>query len=434
MEFTFPDVGEGIHEAELVRWFVKKGEIVKEHQAIAEVETDKAVVELPSPYSGTVTKLHAKPGDTIKVGQVIATIGKAGKKERPEQTAQAKAKTAEAKTAKKKTTQTKPTAKPSKGVSIVGEIEAAEETLLPAQEPATERVARAKALPRVRKLAQEKGVDLNTIDKERITEEDVLAAAAPRKPRMIEDDHGKVLEIPLKGIRKTSATNVSKSWAAIPHVTHHDEADLTRLWDVRKKENKKTKTKVTFLPFVTRAVLQALHQHRFLNSSHGGQTIQVKQYFNIGIAVDTEHGLIVPNIKNADKKSLLELAKEMAELAKNARNKKLKLENVKGGTFTITNIGSIGGRFFTPIINAPEAAILGIGRIHEQAVLVDGAVEARKIMPLSLSYDHRVVDGAAAARFMNDIVSLLEEPERITRKPQKTTKKIAKTRKKSKER
>lgn len=415
MEFKFPDVGEGIHEAELVRWLVKKGDTVKEHQAIAEVETDKAVVELPSPASGTITKLHAKPGDTIRVGQVIATIGKKGEK----------APATEPKTKAKK-------AKPSKGVSIVGEIEAKEEMLPPAQERKATPESTAKALPRVRKLAQEKGVDLKTINKERITEEDVLAAAAPKKPRMIEDDYGKILEIPLKGIRKASATNVSTSWATIPHVTHHDEADVTTLWDVRKQEKERAKVNITFLPYITRAVIQALEQHRFLNSSYGNQTIQAKQYFNIGIAVDTEHGLVVPNIKNTDKKSLLDLAKEMTALAKKARNKKLKLEEVKGGTFTITNIGSIGGKFFTPIINAPEAAILGVGRIYEQAVLVDGALQAKKIMPLSLSYDHRVVDGAAVARFMNDLKALLETPEHIQRKPKKTTKEIGKKSKKRK--
>ncbi len=386
VEFRFPDVGEGIHEGELLKWLVKKGERVQEHQAIVQIETDKAIVELPSPATGTVLELSQKEGTLVKVGELLAVIGETG--EVVEKPALPKMPQKEALPVEKK--------------EITG----------------------VKALPQVRALAKQHGIDLSAVKgtgpEGRITEEDVKATKAekPRGAMLAFEQHGKVLRIPLRGMRRSIAKNMLAAVQHVPHVTHADNADVTKLWEIRNEYKKKAEDQgfsLTFLPFVIKAVTIALKKHPFLNASidEEKEEIVLKHYYNIGFAVDTTDGLLVPVLRNADHMSIFDIAKNLQTLSEKARNRELTLEDMRGGSFTITNIGSIGGTFFTPIVNYPECAILGTGRIKDTPVVQDGVVVVAKILPLSLSFDHRILDGAKAARFMNDVIDHLEHPEKM---------------------
>ncbi len=399
-EFKFPDVGEGITEGEIVKWFVKEGDEVKEHQALGEIETDKAIVEMPSPYSGVVLKIAPKEGDTVKVGDTLVVIGEKG--ESVQET---------------KPEEKKPEMKPA---GVVGYLEeASEEETKP--EVKQEGVL---ATPAVRKLAKELNVDLSKIKgtgpEGRITEEDVKAVKKEPELKIMRkyDMWGYIDRISLKGIRKVISEHMTKSAFTAPHVTHFDETDVTKLAQVReemKKEAEMKGIKLTYLPFVVKAVIAGLKQYPRINASldEGNETIIVKKYYNISIAADTEAGLMVPVIKGADQKSIYDIAREASELAEKCRNRTIDLMDLKGGSFTITNIGSIGGIFATPIINYPEVAILMTGKMFEKLVLEGDKIKVKKIMPLSLSFDHRVVDGADAARFVNVVKENLENPEMI---------------------
>ncbi len=412
--FKFPDVGEGITEGEIVKWRVKVGDKVKEDQVLVEVETDKAVVELPSPKTGTILELHADEGKVVKVGDVIVTIGEEGEAIAPKP-------------------EEKPLIKPGMGGGVVGFLEEAPEGVVEkpaaAPKPAVEK-PEVLATPRVRKLAKEAGVDMAQVKgtgaQGSITEDDVRKAAEAKpkeaaKPRVIRkyDMWGYVKRVPLKGIRRSTAKHMRESVDMAAHVTHMDEADVTHLWKIREKEKavaEKKGIKLTLLPFVVKAAIAALKEQPYFNSSldDDAQEIVLKQYYNIGIAVDIENeGLMAPVIKGADQKSILDIAKEIQELSEKARQRKIDLADLQGGTFTITNIGSIGGTHATPIINYPDCAILGLGKMRDMPRVVDGKVKVRKVLPLSLGFDHRIVDGAAAARFMNVVVKHLEDPHLI---------------------
>jgi len=414
-EFKFPDVGEGIEEGEVKNWLIKEGDNVNEDQALVEVETDKAVVELPSPYTGTVAKLHFNEGDVVKVGEVLVTIAEPGEEV--------------------KIQEKKPAA-----VAVVGELEEAppEEEEVKVEKPAVKakvaEVPKKKILatPALRKVAKELGVDLALVEgtgpEGRITKEDVkefskkpkveekpVAIKITRKAGLTYDMYGHIQRVPFKGIRRATAKKMTESWAKVPHVTHADEADVTELVKIRQKEKAKALEKgikLTYLPFIVKAVIVALKEHPYVNSSIDEETqeIVLKQYYNIGIAVDTEEGLMVPVVKIADKKSVLKIAEEIQNLAELASTRKIDLADLKGGTFTITNIGVIGGTYATPIVNYPEAAILGVGKIHDKPVVKDGEIVVRKIMGLSLSFNHNIFDGAEAARFMNYFIKNLEDP------------------------
>ena len=406
-EFKFPDVGEGIEEGELVEWLVKEGEIIKEHQPIAKIETDKAVVDIPSPKSGRILKLNFKAGDTVKVGQVLAVIG--GEKEQLE--------TKQEKKEERKTT------------SVVGNLEESDEEFIVKKESKqTKQEKKILATPAVRKLAKELNVDISTIegsgDDGRIMEDDIRKASNGDVPVEINerneikvtkkyDLYGYVGRIPLKGIRKTIAVNMSRANNEIAHVTSMDDADITELNNLKEKEKKNAEEKgikLTFLPFIIKAVVAGLKAYPIINSTLEDEEIIIKKYYNIGVAVETEYGLVVPVVKGVDQKSILDLAKEIFDLAEKAKSRKIDLGDLKGGTFTITNYGSIGGSYGTPIINYPEAAILGIGRAKDMAVVVDSKMVIRKILPLSLTFDHRILDGAVAGRFLNEIKKHLEDP------------------------
>jgi len=424
-DFTFPDVGEGITEGEIVQWRVKEGDTVKQDQVIVNVETDKAVVEIPSPKSGNILKIHHKAGDTVKVGEVLVTIGAAGEKvtvPQPKVVVQKKEEPVNQR----------------KSVGVVGDLEEAPDETPQKPQPGSVKEARqqpaathALATPATRRLARELHVNIESVTGtgmgNRVTEEDVrkVAEGQTRQEKKTEVGHvrkydfwGYVEHVPLKGMRKAIARHMVESYATIPHVTHMDEADVTHLVAIREKEKKKAEKqgiKLTYLPFIIKAVIAALQNHPYMRATvdEEHEDITIRKYYNLGFAVDTGNGLVVPVIKGADMKSIQEIAQEIAALAAKAKARKLDIADMKGGVFTITNIGSIGGQYATPIINSPESAILGLGRTYQKPVVVDGKVKVRWVLPLSLSFDHRVTDGAEAARFVNEIKEFLEDPDEL---------------------
>ncbi|MDP2973172.1 MAG: dihydrolipoamide acetyltransferase family protein [Deltaproteobacteria bacterium] len=411
-EFKFPDIGEGLTEGEIVRWLVKEGDEIKEGQPLVEVETDKALAEIPSPKTGVILKIMAKEKEIVKVGQVIVIIGEKG----------------EALAA--------PPPRP-RSVGIVGELEEAPEeapsVTVTAEPVKTVLVSEhALATPAVRALAKELGVDINKVkgsgSEGRVLEKDVRQFAdAKEKPPEPEkkvtkvkkyDLYGYVDRIPLRGVRRSIAKAMVKSKYTAPHVTAMDEADVTELWKIREKEKKaaeKKGIKLTILPFIIKAVIAGLSEHPYLNATldDENEEIILKKYFNIGVATDTPEGLMVPVVKNAKDKSILQIAQELTQLVEKARNRTIDLADLKGGTFTISNYGALGGIYATPIINYPEVAILGVGKIREMPVVRNGKLVVRKILSLALSFDHRVVDGAEGARFLNTVIARLEDPDLI---------------------
>ncbi|HTY46889.1 MAG TPA: dihydrolipoamide acetyltransferase family protein [Methanomassiliicoccales archaeon] len=411
-DFKFPDLGEGVTEGEIKKWLVKEGDTVKQDQSIAEVETDKAVVEMPSPSAGKVLRLYHKEGDMVQVGEVLATIGAEG--EAPSVTPAQAAPAIE---------------KKRESVSVVGELPEGE-VMVSSTGAITQATAGAEvqAIPAVRKLAKDLGVDITTVlgsgPGGRITEEDVRGAAfnaKPAAPRKVAkfDIYGYVDREPLRGIRRTTAKHMLESSQKVAAVTMMDDADVTELVALRERLKKEAeeqhKVKLTFLPFIVKALCMALKNHKYLNASIDEESdeILVKKYYNVGIAIAIDDGLVVPVIKMADEKEFLAIAEEIRDLVEKAQARKLDLADLKGGTFTITNYGSMGGTYGTPIVNFPECAILGLGRIRDMPWMHDGQVQVRKILPLSLTWDHRVLDGAAAAAFMGELMKYLENPEFI---------------------
>jgi pyruvate dehydrogenase E2 component (dihydrolipoamide acetyltransferase) len=387
-EFKFPDVGEGIAEAEIIRWLVKEGDAVKEDQDLLEVETDKALLTLNSPYTGKVAKLHCKEGDIIKVGDVLTTVDAGGKEPTPQE-------------AQKKDSGT-----------VVGSL---------GDNEVVEVVRPVQAMPAVRALAKQMQIDLASVRGTgpggRITKEDIETAAvqSTQQTNAEADTYGLVEKVPLRGIRRTIAKRMAEASKHVAEVTIWEDADITDLEQVRAKEQKvaeKRGVKLTYLPFLIKAVIPALKAHPYFNASmdEAAEAIILKKYFNIGIAVDTTDGLIVFVIKNADQKNILDLAREIATLAEKARLRKIDLHELKGSTFTITNYGVVGASYGTPIINHPEVAIVGLGKIEDRPVVRSGQVAIRKIMPLSLAFDHRVIDGVEAGRFLGVVIQHLEDP------------------------
>jgi pyruvate dehydrogenase E2 component (dihydrolipoamide acetyltransferase) len=356
-EFKFPDVGEGIHEGEIVRWRVKVGDEVKADQPLVEVETAKAIVELPSPQAGFVLGLVGKEGDVINVGDVLVALGKAGEKWE----------------AKKK------------APGVIGQIPTEDGVVLP---------------PR----RSEGKVNAGRNAPSQAPAHDDEKAPSREAGLRLEE------RVPLHGIRKEIAAAMTKSAMTIPHVTHMDEVDATALMALReaKKPQALTKNvKLTFLPFIVKAFCETLKKHPALNATFTDKEIIYKKYYNVGIAVDTPRGLMLPVIKDADKKDEFALAAEIADLAEKCRTEKISLAEISRATCAITNIGSVGGIFATPIIPFGMTANLGVMRIAEKPVVVAGKIEIRPMLSLALSYDHRVVDGAEAARAMNDLMQNL---------------------------
>ncbi|MBI2650770.1 2-oxo acid dehydrogenase subunit E2 [Candidatus Woesearchaeota archaeon] len=417
-EFKFPDVGEGIHEGEIVKWFVKEGDKVHADQPLGEIETDKAIVEMPSPKSGKILKLHVPAGGIIHVGETMVTI-----LEEHETDADAK-----------KHFESKEKSDVPYTGSVVGFVEEAKtvspiygskaSATLSGGSGGSGMGGTIQATPAVRNLAKQLNVDLNKIkgtgSDGRITIEDVQKASGGVKkeeaPSGIKitrkyDFFGYVDRVPLHGIKKIVANKMAESIFTAVQLTNMHEADVTELAALREKEKKeyeKEGIKLTFLPYIVKAVALCLKEHPYLNASLEGDDIVLKKYYNIGVAVDTEDGLLVPVVKGADAKDIKTIAKDIDKLVNDARSRKINLMDLKGSTFSVSNLGSVGVEFFTPIINYPESAILGIGRIIEKPVVKNGKVEIRKMLPLSLTYDHRIVDGAQAARFMMDLMERLQ--------------------------
>ncbi len=417
-EFKLPDLGEGLTEAEIVKVLVAEGDAVQEDQPVLLVETEKAQVELPSPFGGRVVKVHVRAGERVKVGAVLVSfempgIVRAGGGEPP------------------------PPAPPLRGSAT-----------LPSGPPAPAAAAPPAATPATRRLARELGVDLAAVKgsgpASRITDADVRAVAGskpetsvseppggtggdgpPPPARTIQlpplprfEQWGPIEREPLRGVRRRSAEHLALAWSVIPHVTQHDEADITALEALRGRHQARVTEwggELTLTVLLVKAAAVVLQAHPRFNASldHQSSELVLKRYYHIGVAVDTEHGLVVPVLRDVDRKRVRDLAVELPRLAGRTRDGKATLEDLRGGTFTVTNTGALGGTGATPIINYPEVAILGVGRAREMPVVRDGQVVVRLILPLSLAFDHRVVDGMAAARFGADLVRLLQDPERL---------------------
>jgi pyruvate dehydrogenase E2 component (dihydrolipoamide acetyltransferase) len=432
-EFRLPELGEGLHEGRIEKWLVKPGDVVQEDDAIAEVENDKAMVELPSPVSGKVAKILVPEGTTAVVGDVLITFEVEGEGNVAEVAPAAEA-PAEAPTQ----TEAKAEAAPSPAAQepVAGAPAAV------ATAPASQ-AREVLATPGVRKFAREHGVDLTKVKgtgpNGKILKSDVEAFLAggqaadgqaapadtqvePTKPAAVAAAKGPVAEgdeveerVPLPGIRKIIAQAMVKSKYTAPHVTVMDEANVTELVKLREEVKPlaaERGVKVTYLPFIVKALVAALRDFPQLNASLDDerQELVYKRYYHIGIATDTERGLVVPVVRHADKKNMWTIAAEINDLATRARTNKLMPNEMKGSTISITNIGSAGGLFFTPIINYPEVAILGVGRITEKPIIKNGEIVPAHMMALSLSFDHRVIDGALAQNFVNRIKKLLENP------------------------
>jgi pyruvate dehydrogenase E2 component (dihydrolipoamide acetyltransferase) len=432
-EFKLPAVSEGVESVDVAVILVKEGDIVKADQIVAEVETDKAVAELPVPYAGRVSKIHITAGQTVKIGTVIMTIEEGATAD------SAPAKDAPKADAAKKEEPKKDAAPAAKAAPAKEEPKSAPAPAAKAEAPATGKdipKSEIAAGPATRRLARSLGVDIALVKGTgpggRISQEDVQeyvrkimsgpvapsgsgggGIVAPPLPDF--STFGTISREPLNKVGKMSAQNLSLSWNVIPHVTQHEMADITEIEAARKHfqvGRGKDGPKVTMTTIAIKAVVTALKAFPKFNSSFDPQTMEIvlKKYYNVGVAVDTENGLLVPVVKNVDKKTILEIAGDITELAGKARERKLSMDQMTGATFTITNLGGIGGTYFTPIVNYPEVAILGMSRGRKELVLVDGKPTERLMLPLSLSYDHRVINGADAARFIAKLSDLLSDP------------------------
>lgn len=443
-EFKLPDLGEGIHEGEILKWYVSEGESIEEDAPLVEVETDKAAVTIPSPKGGTAWKLNGTVGDVVNVGQIIAVIGAAG-----EVAAEAAPEAAPAAAAEAQPAPAEASAAP------------------PVPAPATPPVAATApgagpvpAAPATRRLARELGVDLPLVPATgpggRVTPEDVQrfaagdAAAVPASAADGDREAGAPTETlaeakyaahaasaipfldleplpdfsqfgpveiePLRSIRRKVAHKMVTSMILVPHVAHMDDADVTSLEAFRQRERERREGqpggKLTLLSFIVKAVTAGLKEARSFNASLDPfrEEVIYKKHYHIGIAVDTGRGLVVPVVRDTDRKSIMQIAADIEDLAARAREGKLSVDEMRGGTFTITNVGPLGGTALIPTINYPEVAILGMGRVQEKPVVREGEIVIRKVLPLTLSFDHRIADGADAARFVTEMVRQLSDP------------------------
>ncbi len=413
LEFKLPPLAEGISSADVADILVAVGDTIEADQVLMELETDKAVMPLPSPQAGKIAGLLVKKGDTVQVGQVVVLIdavGAGSNGESPKPAAEP--------------------AKPAEAKVAVPDAVAARVTAAPPT-PAAHAVA---AGPATRRLAKELGINLQNVKGSarggRITSEDVARAyagqnsgsggggglVAPPLPDFAQ--YGPIDKQAYTRLQKTVANNLSLAWQIIPHVTQHDLADITDIEAARKRfvENAgKNAPKVTMTAITMKAVVACLQQFPHFNSSYDaakGELI-LKRFYHIGVAVDTPTGLVVPVIRDVDRKTVVQLANELTTIAGKARDGKLSIDDMRGGTFTITNLGGIGGTAFTPIVNYPEVAILGMSRSQKQLQMVDGQLQERLMLPFSMSYDHRVINGADAARFLVRLASMFTDPFRL---------------------
>ena len=450
-EFKLPDLGEGIHEGEILKWHVEAGDTIQEDEPLVDVETDKAALTIPSPRSGEIVSRTGNAGDTVLVGDVIAVIEDGTGPAQP---------VASATVAEEAT-------EPSTAMTSEGANESAHVSPPPLSPAPPASWGRVVAVPATRRLARELKVDIRLVPPTgpagRVTHEDVKLFAEGRvrsadhesadgphseartepepakeherraeaalastaadaipfldiEPLPDFEQWGPVEKEPLRSIRRKVARKMVTSMVLIPHVAHMDDADVTLLEEFRRQERERRTGqpggRLTLLPFVIKAVTAGLRAAPAFNASLDPhkEEIVYKKYYNIGIAVDTGHGLIVPVIRETDRKSILRISTEIEEVAGKAREGALSVADLRGGTFTITNVGPLGGTALIPTINYPEVAILGMGRVQDKPVVVDGEIVIRKILPLTLSFDHRIADGADAARFVSEMVRQLSDP------------------------
>lgn len=445
MEIKLPVLGENVESATVVKLLVKPGDKISRDQAIMELETEKASVDLPAPASGTAKEIQVKEGDTVTVGQVLLTIEENGQPSTGPNTPKA----AEPPKAEKEKQPPEPKAEPepkpqaSKPPTPPAPPEEDRKPTPPApvqaestvdksvQKPGDVAKSATPAAPSLRRMARELGIDIHAVTgtgpEGRITEDDIRNYARSIILNSTVGEAGPTVSLPdfsrwgeierkaLSGIRRRTAEHVQDAWTSIPHVTQFGSADITALEKTRTTFTKTVEEaggKLHLTAIVIKAAAIALKVFPQFNvslDSANGEIIH-KKFYNIGVAVDTEQGLLVPVIREADRKNVLEIAVELTQIASRARSRKLAVEDMQGGTFTVTNLGGIGGSYFTPIINSPEVAILGVSRATNQPVFIDGQFQARLMLPLSLSYDHRAVDGADGARFLRWIGEALENP------------------------
>lgn len=424
-EFRLPDIGEGIHEGEIVQWFVKPGQEVKEDDILAEVQNDKAVVEIPSPVDGTILEVLVEEGTLTTVGTVLLKIDAPGYEDLQLKGHHDEEEEEEETPAKEEAPVKEETVETSKASEIVEPSNTSKRVI---------------ALPSVRKFAREQGVDISVVEgtgkNGRVTKEDILNhGKQPVETTVASENTEETTEAPevastpvnlegefpetrekMSGIRRAIAKAMVNSKHTAPHVTLMDEVDVTNLVAHRKKFKNiaaEEGIKLTYLPYVVKALVSTLRKFKEFNRSLDDATNEIiqKHYYNIGIAADTERGLLVPVIKHADRKSVFAISDEINTLAEKARDGKLAPNEMQGASCSISNIGSAGGQWFTPVINHPEVAILGIGRIAEKPVIKNGEIVAAPVLALSLSFDHRMIDGATAQNAMNHLKRLLSEPE-----------------------
>lgn len=422
-EVKLHDIGEGIHEGEIAKWFVSEGDKIEEDDSLVEIANDKAVVEMPSPVSGKVEKIHVAEGEVTTVGTTIVTIDDGSESTSGDDVEEETEEKEEVKE------ESKDEHKDSKETESKEEVKSEDDS-----KETDKRFV--KAMPSVRKFARDNDVDITEVDGTgkhgRITKSDVEAFMSGDSKPATEAEEGSTEETQstpsaerpegretrekMSSIRRTIAKAMVESKKTSPHVTNIDEVIVDNLYDHRKRFKayaEEQGTKLTYLPYVVKALVSALKKYPELNTSVDSETDEIiqKHYYDIGIAADTDRGLVVPVVRDANTKSIFEIADDIIELATKARDGKLKMEEMQGGSMSISNLGSEGGKWFTPVINQPEVAILGIGRIEEQPVVVDGEVVPAKVLAISISYDHRVIDGAVAQRALNHIKKLLNNPD-----------------------
>jgi pyruvate dehydrogenase E2 component (dihydrolipoamide acetyltransferase) len=427
VEMKLPELGENIESADVLNVLVTAGDIIERDQGILEIETDKATIEVPSTLNGKVIEILVKAGDKAKVGQSLMKVelSGSGEKMQPEE---------------KEETRPEPIGLKQEQTAGDHKIEAKgeRESIQPSERNDQPPILKnaAPAAPSVRRIARELGVDINKVPgtgpSGRISMNDVKSyvknlnegrsitsfTGIKQEPLPDFSKFGSIENKPMNNIRAKTAEHLSYAWSSIPHVTQHDKADISEMERIRKEFNPKVEKvggKLTVTVILLKIISSALRVFPQFNASIDMEKKEIiyKKFFNVGVAVDTEHGLIVPVIKNVDKKNLIELSIELNSLAEKARTRKVSLDDLQGGCFTITNLGGIGGTSFTPIINSPEVAILGVSRSENEAVFINGQFEPRLMLPLSLSYDHRIIDGADAARFLRWVCEALEQPVKI---------------------
>ena len=422
-DFKFSDVGEGLHEGVILEWHFKEGDAVKEGQLLVVIETDKVNAELTAPVSGVIKKLGAQVGQLIHVGETLVVIddGTGGEEPQAEQPKATEEVKKEAAGEGEENEQ-----------GVIGEIEVSSAVMASSNEGVTatpakaEAAQRALATPAARKLARDLGVDINQVKGTgahgRVMKEDILASSGPKTttqtvaaPKVTISTQGNVEVVPITKLRKAIVSAMTRSKQIIPHTVLIQELEVDQLVELRqsvKNQELYADVKITYMPFIMKAVVKALQGFPIFNSSFDQENDQVvlKKFYNLGMAVDTPDGLIVPVIKDADHLSVVGLARETRRLADLTRDRKVQLSDLKDATFSITNFGSIGVPFGTPIINHPEVAILGVGNISRKPVVRGDQVVPGYVMPLSLAVDHRIIDGADAGRFLNLVKQLLENP------------------------